>query len=180
MPGPSVTRCTGQAIIQPITPTCSPRFAQVYRWDCAASRSGARTQADLVEPVAMSFTSAGHNYPFSSRTFAIMHLPKFNEPWNFEPETLDIVRDLAVEISAQSVPLFRSKVAVEQGLPLLRHLVLDFQDDPTVRHIEDQFMCGRNLLVAPILTPNNTGKSICPRETGMTFGAASELRGGAG
>jgi alpha-glucosidase (family GH31 glycosyl hydrolase) len=36
-------------------------------------------------------------------------------------------------------------------MPVVRHLVVDYQDDPNVYGIEDQFTLGDALLLAPIL-----------------------------
>lgn len=44
-----------------------------------------------------------------------------------------------------------SKVACDTGMPIMRHMVLQYQDDPRVASIEDQYMFGEALLVAPIL-----------------------------
>jgi alpha-glucosidase (family GH31 glycosyl hydrolase) len=53
----------------------------------------------------------------------------------------------------QLIPyLFSESIdSAASGLPLLRPLVLDYQSDPTVHAIDDQFTCGRGILVAPIM-----------------------------
>jgi alpha-glucosidase (family GH31 glycosyl hydrolase) len=43
---------------------------------------------------------------------------------------------------------------------MLAPMVLEFQDDPTTYNIEDQFMFGRFLLVAPILTRENEERKV--------------------
>ena len=48
-----------------------------------------------------------------------------------------------------------SKIACDTGMPMIRHMILEYQDDPNVATIEDQFMYGDALLVAPILTGNS-------------------------
>ena len=47
-----------------------------------------------------------------------------------------------------------SKIACETGMPMIRHMILNYQDDIKVADIDDQFMYGDGLLVAPILTCN--------------------------
>ena len=50
-----------------------------------------------------------------------------------------------------------SKVACDTGMPIMRHMVLQYQDDPRVASIEDQYMFGEALLVAPVLEAKLTG-----------------------
>ena len=45
--------------------------------------------------------------------------------------------------------------AIRTGFPLMRALLMHYPDDPYCWHIDDQFFCGDNLLVAPVL--NETG-----------------------
>jgi alpha-glucosidase len=44
--------------------------------------------------------------------------------------------------------------AHETGVPLFRPLVLNYQDDPTTYNLDDEFMVGDDLLVAPVLKPD--------------------------
>ena len=43
------------------------------------------------------------------------------------------------------------KVAAERGIPPMRPLFFDFQDDQRAAEVDDQFLFGPDLLVAPIL-----------------------------
>lgn len=47
----------------------------------------------------------------------------------------------------------------ETGLPMMRHLVLEYPEDPNTLDIEDAFMMG-NLLVAPILWEGQTQRRV--------------------
>ena len=57
-----------------------------------------------------------------------------------------------------------SKIACDTGMPMVRHMVLQYQNDVNVYDIDDQFMYGDALLLAPILTCNTTkdadGKTV--------------------
>ncbi len=46
------------------------------------------------------------------------------------------------------------------GLPLMRALVLDYQDDPAVYDIGDQYMFGEFLMVAPVLAPHAASREV--------------------
>ena len=47
-----------------------------------------------------------------------------------------------------------SQIACDTGMPMIRHMILEYQNDANVADIDDQFMYGDGLLVAPILTCN--------------------------
>ncbi|MCB9778592.1 MAG: hypothetical protein H6742_08530 [Alphaproteobacteria bacterium] len=50
--------------------------------------------------------------------------------------------------------------AAETGAPIVRHLMLAYPDDPEVRAIDDQFLLGPDLLVAPVLTEGATARDL--------------------
>ncbi len=53
-----------------------------------------------------------------------------------------------------------SKVAVATGEPLMRPLVLDYEDDPNTHEIWDEYLFGRSLLVAPIVEEGARSRSV--------------------
>ena len=79
--------------------------------------------------------------------------PRYREPWNYEPETQNLVREL-LELRYRLIPYIYSEAryAAGHGWPLVAALVLEFPDDPNVYGIDHQYLFGRNLLVAPVLT----------------------------
>ena len=63
------------------------------------------------------------------------------------------ISHLYTELHTELMPYLQkvTKLACETGMPVVRHLVVDYQDDPNVYGIEDQFTLGDALLLAPIL-----------------------------
>lgn len=76
----------------------------------------------------------------------------YQEPWQFGQETMDIYRKY-VELRYRLLPYFYDLfVAGEQtGLPVMRPLILHYQSDVRVREINDEFLVGENILVAPVV-----------------------------
>ena len=62
-------------------------------------------------------------------------------------------------------PLFSrlQKRAAEEGVPVVRPLVLGWQDDPNTYSIGDEFTLGDALLVAPLLGPEASRKVYLPK-----------------
>jgi alpha-glucosidase (family GH31 glycosyl hydrolase) len=44
--------------------------------------------------------------------------------------------------------------------PLMRHLIIDFPNDDRVYDIDDEYMLGRSLLIAPVITEGDRSRSI--------------------
>lgn len=53
-----------------------------------------------------------------------------------------------------------SKIACETGIPPVRHPVLKYTNDPGVRSLNDEFMLGDALLIAPILEEKTFQKEV--------------------
>ncbi|MGE5672433.1 MAG: glycoside hydrolase family 31 protein [Mycobacterium leprae] len=76
------------------------------------------------------------------------------EPWSFGPEVEAISRKY-IKLRYRLLPFFYTlfEEAHRTGLPIMRPLMLEHQADPETYHISDQFLVGRNVLVAPIYQP---------------------------
>jgi alpha-D-xyloside xylohydrolase len=74
------------------------------------------------------------------------------EPWAFGDDVLDICRHW-IRLRYSLLPyLWQAAGDVHRsGLPMLRPLWLTFPDDPFTAGIDDQFLLGDDLLVAPVL-----------------------------
>jgi alpha-glucosidase (family GH31 glycosyl hydrolase) len=62
---------------------------------------------------------------------------------------------------------------------MLRPLFLDFGDDPTTHAVDDQYLFGRNLLVAPILDEGGESRRVyLPRGRWVDYWSKEALEGG--
>jgi len=73
------------------------------------------------------------------------------EPWEFGERALDLFREYA-RLRYRLLPYLYTyaEVAARTGLPAVRPLVLEYTDDPRTHDLDDQYLLGRDLLVAPV------------------------------
>ncbi len=75
-----------------------------------------------------------------------------NEIWSFGPEVeARLIACLALREQLRPYLTAQMKAAHETGLPPMRPLFVDFPDDPDAIAIDDQFLLGPDLVVAPVL-----------------------------
>lgn len=66
------------------------------------------------------------------------------------------------------------------GVPIFRPLVLNYQEDPNVRTLDDEFMIGDALLVAPVLNADQKERSVyLPPGDWFDFWTRTSVAGGA-
>jgi alpha-D-xyloside xylohydrolase len=76
-----------------------------------------------------------------------------NEVWAFGDTEYDIIRHLMfLRERLRPYVLEQMRVAHSTGLPPMRPLFLSFPADPVSWEVEDQFMFGDDILVAPVVT----------------------------
>ncbi len=74
------------------------------------------------------------------------------EPWLYGEETLAIYRKY-VRLRYELLPYIYDlcRVCEETGLPVMRPLVLHYEDDPKAWNCSDEFLVGESLLAAPVV-----------------------------
>ena len=76
----------------------------------------------------------------------------FNEAWTIGGDSYRHIRAaMILREHLRPYVMEQMKLATDKGLPPMRPIFFDFEDDPRVAEIEDQFLFGADLLVAPIL-----------------------------
>ena len=75
-----------------------------------------------------------------------------NEVWSFGAEAYAIISELlALRERLRPYVMEQMQLAHERGIPLMRPLFFDFPNDETASKVDDQYLFGPNLLVAPVL-----------------------------
>ncbi|GCE24409.1 hypothetical protein KDK_82090 [Dictyobacter kobayashii] len=104
------------------------------------------------------------------------------EPWEFRVEALENFKRYA-RIRIRLNPYLYSLAwqTHEQGLPMLRPLLLEFPADPATALIDDSYMLGDSLLVAPIFSEDRqpvTRNLYLPQGEWIDFWTDQRLIGG--
>lgn len=89
-----------------------------------------------------------------------------NEVWSFGDEAYEIIRELLfLRERLRPYIMEQMHLAHEKGVPPMRPLFFDFPEDKDCAMVDDQFMFGPDLLVAPVLH-----EGVCSREVYLPAG----------
>ena len=102
---------------------------------------------------------AGALTPFARNHNQTNQLDQYAFAWG--DDVLAIARD-AVKLRYRLLPyLYAAFVEASQsGAPIQRPLVFDYQSDPNVWELDDQYLLGGQLLVAPVLEAGATARGV--------------------
>ncbi|NGM84648.1 glycoside hydrolase family 31 protein [Paenibacillus sp. 7124] len=83
------------------------------------------------------------------------------EPWEFGKEVEDISRKY-ISMRYELLPYLYNqfKESAENGQPVQQPLVYQFQDDAKTYNIEDQFMFGDSMMLAPVVKEGQTSREV--------------------
>ena len=83
------------------------------------------------------------------------------EPWEFGQALVDAFRR-ADNMKYQLMPYVytQAKNCSEKGLPMLRALLIEYPDDPGSWLVDDQYLFGSDILVAPLLETGSTDRNV--------------------
>ena len=74
-------------------------------------------------------------------------------PWSIDEEAVDVTRTFAkLKKKLHPYLVATMKDVTEKGLPMMRPMLLSFPEDPTSWFLDQQYMLGPDLLVAPIFS----------------------------
>jgi alpha-glucosidase len=81
--------------------------------------------------------------------------------WTWGETITGLVRD-AIELRYRLLPYLYAAFlrAAESGAPVQRPLVFDHQDDAAVREIDDEYLLGPDVLVAPVVEAGMTSRQV--------------------
>lgn len=101
------------------------------------------------------------------------------EPWAYGKDFNDYFRSV-VEMKYKLMPYIyaQAKQCTEKGLPMLRALFVEFPDDPGAWQIENEYMYGSDMLVAPLFEDVTERDVYLPRGNWIDFQSGEVYSGG--
>lgn len=105
------------------------------------------------------WTQVGAFTPFFRNHSAIGF--RYQEPWQFG-EKYEAIMKKYIQMRYEWMPQLYSLFyqASKQGLPVMRPLLMEYPDDVKTYNLNDQFMLGDNIIMAPILQPSVTDRVV--------------------
>jgi alpha-D-xyloside xylohydrolase len=102
------------------------------------------------------------------------------EPWNYGAAFMDEFRRID-ELKYRLMPYVyaQAKESAERGLPMVRALFIDFPEDPGAWLVDDEYLFGSSILVAPLMHENATGREVyLPPGTWIDYQTGKAWAGG--
>lgn len=102
----------------------------------------------------------------------------YRVPWAFDEEAVDVTRTFT-ELKLALMP-YLGRVGLdahEQGLPVMRPMVLEFPDDPGAATVDTQYMLGESVLVAPVFSADGRVDVYVPEGTWTSLLTGDQVTG---
>ena len=100
-------------------------------------------------------------------------------PWAFDDEAVDVTRVFA-EVKQQLLPYLRatSQEVHDTGVPMMRPMLAEFPEDRTCWYLDQQYMLGPDLLVAPVFNAHGSVEFYLPAGTWTNWFTGERVEGG--
>ncbi len=114
---------------------------------------------------------------FSSHVRAHGKQPR--EPWTYDQQVESISKKF-LKLRYRLIPYIFSQavLSTQNGLPMVRPMLLNFQDDLSTRHLDLQYMFGESFLVAPVFSHDSHVDVYLPRGQWVDYWTKEVLEGG--
>jgi alpha-D-xyloside xylohydrolase len=99
-------------------------------------------------------------------------------PWIFDEEAVDVTRKFT-KLKASLMPYLYGVAheARDLGLPIARAMLIEFPEDRTCHFLDQQYMFGSSLLVAPVFSASGEVEFYLPAGTWTNFFTGAQIVG---
>jgi alpha-D-xyloside xylohydrolase len=100
-------------------------------------------------------------------------------PWEFGDEAVEVTRKFT-KLKASLMPYIydAAKEVANQGTPMMRAMILEFPEDRTCQNLDQQYMLGPDLLVAPVFNAEGIVEFYLPAGSWTNFFTGAVVSGG--
>jgi len=103
----------------------------------------------------------------------------YRVPWAYDDEAVDVVRFFTKLKLSLTPYLYSSAVRTSRtGVPMMRSMVLEFENDPVCQYLDRQYMLGDSLLVAPIFNDRGEAYYYLPEGAWTNYLTGETVEGG--
>ncbi len=103
----------------------------------------------------------------------------YRVPWAYDDEAVDVVRFFTKLKLSLTPYLYSSAVRTSRtGVPMMRSMVLEFENDPVCQYLDRQYMLGDSLLAAPIFNDRGEAYYYLPEGTWTNYLTGEIAEGG--
>jgi len=101
------------------------------------------------------------------------------DPWEYGEEAKGIFKKFT-KLRYQLIPYIYSyaKIASEKGHPLMRPMIMEYPEDYAVYNLDQQYLFGKELLIAPVLSEDNWVQIYLPEGNWYDYWSKKIIRGG--
>ena len=91
-------------------------------------------------------------------------------PWAFDEEAVEVTRKF-IKLKATLMPYLwnSAQEASAKGLPMMRPMLMEFPEDRNCWNIDEQYMLGDSLLVAPVMNAEGVKQVYLPKGNWTNF-----------
>jgi alpha-D-xyloside xylohydrolase len=103
----------------------------------------------------------------------------YRVPWAYDDEAVDVLR-FFTKLKMELLPyIYSSAVETSRtGVPVMRSMVLEFENEPGCHYLDRQYMLGERLLVAPIFNENGESSYYLPKGIWTNYLTGEAVEGG--
>ncbi len=103
----------------------------------------------------------------------------YRVPWVYDEESVDVVR-FFTKLKLKLLPYLYSSAAetARTGIPMMRSMALEFEEDMNCRYLDKQYMMGDALLVSPVFNEEGVAQYYLPEGTWTNYLTGEAVLGG--
>ncbi len=103
----------------------------------------------------------------------------YRVPWAYDEEAVDVLR-FFTKLKMELLPyIYSSAVETSRtGVPVMRSMILEYENDPVCHYLDRQYMLGERLLVAPIFNKDGESSYYLPKGIWTNYLTGETTEGG--